>query len=483
MAQLNSSPILNVSSGGRVDTPVAGPSGSKTGATPQDFAHMMAGAIQSRSAAQSSASASPGAPAAPVSAKGDHLNQVQDLIKGLQQKIKEILSQHTLPGDVSSGLSALEQQLLSLQQKLAGSPSMLSSADGRTAIEALVTRLQKLQAVLSQNGAFDSAWMAQLQGIAIGLNPDLPRAANGVDVDAATQGRGDPLNAARLSSAESAQTTSGRAQAVPGSAQTFSGSGGGATTLSSNGASASADTNTLMHVASGNGDGSGRPQASNSLNNLVQASALLSGHLNAKGDGGLSPLLNTEASGSSMSLPGINASGAGPSGFGFTAMQAGNSVFTALPSVLDLNHPKVADNMGQQIQWMVGKNISRATLELNPAQLGPLKITIDMQQNQTHIQVLAAHHLTRDVLEQNLPRLRDFLQEAGLAGAQVSIGQEGAQGQNARQETAADAGGQAGAGRGAAQGAADTAEPDTVLGSAMGPLTPVTTTWRLDTFA
>lgn len=469
MAQLNSSPILNVASSGRVDTPVAGPSGSKTGAMPQDFAHMMAGVIQSRSAAQASASASSGASAAAVGAKGDHLNQAQDLIKGLQQKIKEILSQNALPADVSSGLSALEQQLLSLQQKLAGSSSMLSGTDGRTVLEALVARLQKLQALLSQNGAFDPAWMAQLQGIAIGLNPDQPWAANGVDVDAATHGRGNSVNAAMRNSADSAQA--------------FSGSGGGATTLSSNGGSASADTNTLMHVANRDNDSSGRPQVSNSLNNLVQTSALLSGRLNAKGDGALSPLLNTKASGSSMSLPGINASGAGPSGFGFLATQAGNSVFTALPSVLDLNHPKVADNMGQQIQWMVGKNISRATLELNPAQLGPLKITIDMQQNQTHIQVLAAHHLTRDVLEQNLPRLRDFLQEAGLAGAQVSIGQEGAQGQNARQETAADAGGQAGAGHGSAQGAADAAESDTVPGSAMGPLTPVTTTWRLDTFA
>jgi flagellar hook-length control protein FliK len=151
-----------------------------------------------------------------------------------------------------------------------------------------------------------------------------------------------------------------------------------------------------------------------------------------------------------------------------------------LPSVLDLNQPKLADNMGQQIQWMMGKNISRATLELNPAQLGPLKITIDMQQNQTNIQVLAAHHLTRDMLEQSLPRLREFLQDAGLTNVQFSIGQDSAQGQGASQGQTANSGGQSSSG--AAPGGVGPVGAGHEPASA-GATTLSTTTWRLDTFA
>lgn len=86
-------------------------------------------------------------------------------------------------------------------------------------------------------------------------------------------------------------------------------------------------------------------------------------------------------------------------------------------------NPQLAANVGQQISWMVGKSISSASINVSPADLGPLKIHVQMQQDGgLQVQLLAHQHVTRDALEQSLPRLREWLQEAGLGNAQVSVG-------------------------------------------------------------
>ncbi len=86
-------------------------------------------------------------------------------------------------------------------------------------------------------------------------------------------------------------------------------------------------------------------------------------------------------------------------------------------------NPQLAPGVGQQIQWMVGKSVSSASINVTPADLGPLKIHVQMQQDGgLQVQLMAHQHMTRDMLEQSLPRLRDWLQEAGLGQANVSVG-------------------------------------------------------------
>jgi flagellar hook-length control protein FliK len=86
-------------------------------------------------------------------------------------------------------------------------------------------------------------------------------------------------------------------------------------------------------------------------------------------------------------------------------------------------NPQLASGVGQQIQWMVGKSVSSASINVTPADLGPLKIHVQMQHDGgLQVQLMAHQHMTRDMLEQSLPRLRDWLQEAGLGQANVSVG-------------------------------------------------------------
>nr|WP_301288345.1 flagellar hook-length control protein FliK [Natronospira proteinivora] len=75
---------------------------------------------------------------------------------------------------------------------------------------------------------------------------------------------------------------------------------------------------------------------------------------------------------------------------------------------------------------MKGQGIDRAEIKLNPPHLGPLEIRVAVTQEQTSLLMSSQHALTRDALEQALPRLREMLQDKGLemGDAEVSDGRE-----------------------------------------------------------
>lgn len=173
------------------------------------------------------------------------------------------------------------------------------------------------------------------------------------------------------------------------------------------------------------------------------------------------------------------------SGFGAAA---NTPPLVVLPGTLALNQPRMTADLGQNIQFMMGKAISRATLEVNPAHLGPMKILIDQKNNQTTIQIMASHHLAKDMLDQNMPRLREWLQDAGLGNAQVTVtsgGQEGssnqAMNQGGSQGFGASAGGQGEANAGSAVHSVQAVAAGQV--AAENKIQNVSARLRLDTFA
>ncbi|MGB5275869.1 MAG: flagellar hook-length control protein FliK [Gammaproteobacteria bacterium] len=79
--------------------------------------------------------------------------------------------------------------------------------------------------------------------------------------------------------------------------------------------------------------------------------------------------------------------------------------------------------MGKQILWMVNQNISRAEIRLNPANLGPLEVRIDMDNDQVNVAFTSRHADVREAVELALPRLREMLGDKGLNLADANISQ------------------------------------------------------------
>ncbi len=80
--------------------------------------------------------------------------------------------------------------------------------------------------------------------------------------------------------------------------------------------------------------------------------------------------------------------------------------------------------LGQKIVWMVAGGQQSASLTLNPPDLGPLQVVLSVHNDQTNAAFSSAQPEVRQALEAALPRLREMMNEAGIAlgNATVSAG-------------------------------------------------------------
>jgi len=77
--------------------------------------------------------------------------------------------------------------------------------------------------------------------------------------------------------------------------------------------------------------------------------------------------------------------------------------------------------VGERIQWMVGQKMQGAQVKLNPANLGPMEVRIQVQNDQASVQFTAHHAVVREALEAALPRLRDMFESSGVELVDVDV--------------------------------------------------------------
>jgi flagellar hook-length control protein FliK len=104
--------------------------------------------------------------------------------------------------------------------------------------------------------------------------------------------------------------------------------------------------------------------------------------------------------------------------------------------------PAWDNQVGQKVIWMVGGADQSATLELNPPDLGPVQVVLNVSNDLASVTFSSQQLEVRQALENALPRLREMMSESGIAlgDALVNAGAEGRQGQDGQ--------GSGGAGRG-----------------------------------
>jgi flagellar hook-length control protein FliK len=109
-----------------------------------------------------------------------------------------------------------------------------------------------------------------------------------------------------------------------------------------------------------------------------------------------------------------------------------------LASPVSLRQPQWTQDMGQKIGQMANAKMDEISVRIDPEDLGPVQIKLHMTEDKTaHISMTAQHGLTRDMLENALPRLRELLAQQGidLGSATVDTGakEQGEQGQSSQQ--------------------------------------------------
>lgn len=88
-----------------------------------------------------------------------------------------------------------------------------------------------------------------------------------------------------------------------------------------------------------------------------------------------------------------------------------------------LTHADWGQGMSKQVMLLVNQNIRSAELRLNPANLGPIEIRIDMDEEMVNVSFSSKHAVVREAVEQALPRLREMFNENGLSLGDADISQ------------------------------------------------------------
>ena len=83
--------------------------------------------------------------------------------------------------------------------------------------------------------------------------------------------------------------------------------------------------------------------------------------------------------------------------------------------------PQFTDEVGEQVRVFVNNGLQEARLQLTPAELGRVQITINTEGDNARVVFVAETAVARDLLDQSMPRLREMLQQSGIQLAQGDV--------------------------------------------------------------
>ena len=86
-----------------------------------------------------------------------------------------------------------------------------------------------------------------------------------------------------------------------------------------------------------------------------------------------------------------------------------------------MGHPKWSEGFSQRVQWMVNQSMNGAHIRLNPQNMGPIEVRIQMQNEQATVSFTAQHGATREAIDAALPRLREMLSEQNVNVGNIDV--------------------------------------------------------------
>jgi len=88
----------------------------------------------------------------------------------------------------------------------------------------------------------------------------------------------------------------------------------------------------------------------------------------------------------------------------------------------------LSEALGQRLAANIAAGHYRLTFNVNPRELGAIDVVMEMRDGRLDAQINSSNAVTRELLGDSLPRLRDALQQSGINLAQLQVGSDSQQG-------------------------------------------------------
>ncbi len=102
---------------------------------------------------------------------------------------------------------------------------------------------------------------------------------------------------------------------------------------------------------------------------------------------------------------------------------------------------QLSEALGQRLAANIAAGHYRLTFNVNPRELGAIDVVMEMRDGRLDAQINTSNAVTRELLGDSLPRLRDALQQSGVNLAQLQVGSDTQQGQSQGREASTNNGG------------------------------------------
>ena len=106
----------------------------------------------------------------------------------------------------------------------------------------------------------------------------------------------------------------------------------------------------------------------------------------------------------------------------------------ALPT--RLGEPGWQEGLSGRVSMMVNQRIGVATIRMNPPELGPIEVKVNLNHDQASVQFVSHAAQVRDALEQSIPRLREMLEQSGFTLVDSQVSDQSPQQQQQEQQQA-----------------------------------------------
>ncbi len=99
---------------------------------------------------------------------------------------------------------------------------------------------------------------------------------------------------------------------------------------------------------------------------------------------------------------------------------------------------QLSEALGQRLAANIAAGHYRLTFNVHPRELGAIDVVMEMRDGRLDAQINTSNAVTRELLGDSLPRLRDALQQSGVNLAQLQVGSDTQQGQSQGREASAN---------------------------------------------
>ena len=98
-----------------------------------------------------------------------------------------------------------------------------------------------------------------------------------------------------------------------------------------------------------------------------------------------------------------------------------------LQEPLDIQSKHAAAMMGERVMMMLSQGKQEVEIRLDPAELGSMLIKMQVKQDQVQLHIQTQAGLSKDIIEQNMPRLREQLAQQGIQLSEANVQQQSQQ--------------------------------------------------------